>query len=243
MAASEYYHQIPAGNGAGPNPSLASRPHNLSPQPSHFYPQAPPTSNPQPQQAPPPPPYQPVEVPAEKPYRPIDQQCQRNSFSHPQRPPAQVWNAPYNQITPVPHNQDYYPFYPQDPPKHSQYPPQSMYQNPPPHLRPYHAYSSTPNLAQGYSSDPEPRRRRRSRNKSPSRSRAADGFLGAAGGGLIGDLIFPGLGTLGGAVAGYFGGKDYGKHRERRESMNREEQRLWEAKYGKRRHSRQRRYS
>ena len=50
-------------------------------------------------------------------------------------------------------------------------------------------------------------------------------------------MIFPGLGTLGGAVAGYFGGKDYGKHRKRREGLNREEQRQWEIKHGKRSHS------
>jgi hypothetical protein len=60
---------------------------------------------------------------------------------------------------------------------------------------------------------------------------------------LIGDLIFPGLGTLGGAVAGYIGGKDYGKHRKRRESMNREEQKIWEARYGKRGKSGERRLS
>ncbi len=56
-------------------------------------------------------------------------------------------------------------------------------------------------------------------------------------------MIFPGLGTLGGVVAGYFGGKDYGKHRKRKESMNREEQRQWEDRYGKRGHSGERRYS
>jgi hypothetical protein len=56
-------------------------------------------------------------------------------------------------------------------------------------------------------------------------------------------MIFPGLGTLGGAVAGYFGGKDYGKHRKRRESLKEEEQRIWESQHGKRRSSGERRYS
>jgi len=32
-------------------------------------------------------------------------------------------------------------------------------------------------------------------------------FLGASGGAVIGDLIFPGLGTLGGALLGGVGGK------------------------------------
>ena len=67
--------------------------------------------------------------------------------------------------------------------------------------------------------------------------------MGAAGGVLIGDMIFPGLGTLGGAVAGYFGGKDYGKHRKRRESLQRDTQTEWETRHGKRGHSKDRRYS
>ena len=32
-------------------------------------------------------------------------------------------------------------------------------------------------------------------------------FLGASGGAVIGDLIFPGLGTLGGAILGGVGGE------------------------------------
>lgn len=38
-------------------------------------------------------------------------------------------------------------------------------------------------------------------------------FLGAGGGAVIGDLIFPGLGTLGGAILGGVGGHEYGKKR------------------------------
>ena len=34
-----------------------------------------------------------------------------------------------------------------------------------------------------------------------------DGFLGAAGGGLIWDMIFRELGIIGGAMAGYIGGE------------------------------------
>jgi len=95
----------------------------------------------------------------------------------------------------------------------------------------------------GYSSDPEPRRRkekhhserRQSHDKSgrdKSRSTNKDALLGAAGGGLIGDLIFPGLGTVGGALAGWLGGKDYGEHRKYREDKLGREQRSWERKHG-----------
>ncbi len=40
-------------------------------------------------------------------------------------------------------------------------------------------------------------------------------FLGAFGGGAIGDAIFPGLGTLGGALLGGFGGHEVAKSRSR----------------------------
>ncbi|KAF7505757.1 hypothetical protein GJ744_000428 [Endocarpon pusillum] len=243
MAAAEYYHQMPVGNGHQPNPVPISRPQYLSPQPTNVYPQTPPMSSPVPQQPHAPPPYQLVEMPAEKPYLPTDQQYQRNSFSHPERPPISPWNTSYNQPIPPGHDRDYYQKYPPAPQQYSQQPPQPLYHIPPPHLRLYHANASSPNLAQGYHSDPEPHRRRRTRRKSASRSTTADGFLGAAGGGLIGDMIFPGLGTLGGAVAGYFGGKDYGKHRKRRESLHRETQTQWEARHGKRGHSGERRHS
>lgn len=36
-------------------------------------------------------------------------------------------------------------------------------------------------------------------------------FLGAGGGAIIGDCIFPGLGTIGGAILGGLGGHEYGK--------------------------------
>ncbi|KAH9820448.1 hypothetical protein Tdes44962_MAKER05142 [Teratosphaeria destructans] len=41
----------------------------------------------------------------------------------------------------------------------------------------------------------------------------ASTFLGAGGGAIIGDAIFPGLGTLGGAILGGLGGHEYGKQR------------------------------
>jgi len=88
----------------------------------------------------------------------------------------------------------------------------------------------------GYSSDPERHRRKhreRSRRTSDnSRSTKADALIGAAGGGLIGDLIFPGLGTVGGALVGWVGGKDYGKHRKWREDKRDRDQERWERKYG-----------
>jgi hypothetical protein len=221
MAAAEYFNQTSFGNGPQAHPLPDSRPQYLTPQPTPFYPHTSASSNPHSPHSSAPPPYQCVEMPAEKPYRPTDQQYQRNSFSYSERPPPPGWNSPYGQPTPPQNGQDYKPFPPPGPYQYPQHLPQPMHYNPPPHLRPYHANNSSPNLAQGYHSDPEPRRRRRTRRKSTSRSSTADGFLGAAGGGLIGDLIFPGLGTLGGAVAGYIGGKDYGKHRKRKDSHHR----------------------
>ncbi|OAP55390.1 hypothetical protein AYL99_10363 [Fonsecaea erecta] len=120
----------------------------------------------------------------------------------------------------------------------------------PPHHRPHHRPSHSDPSGSGYSSDPEPNRRKhkeRSRRISDhSRSTNADGFLGATGGGLIGDLIFPGLGTIGGALVGWVGGKDYGKHRKWREEKREREQERWEREYGRRSshsHSRSRSHS
>ncbi|KAK5257646.1 hypothetical protein LTR40_009485 [Exophiala xenobiotica] len=127
--------------------------------------------------------------------------------------PSQQLLAPYQHqqnpyVPPEYQNQQSQPYYP-----------------PPPQQYPRPSISNTDlaygGVGGGYLSDPEPHRRKhknRSRRISDnSRSTKADAFLGAAGGGLIGDLIFPGLGTLGGAVVGWVGGKDYGKHRKWRE--------------------------
>lgn len=102
-----------------------------------------------------------------------------------------------------------------------QYPqhPQQSQQNlvPPPGAQP---------MRRRYTSSPY-RDRSRSRSRSRARSRNGGGrpqmhrkkssgfntFLGAGGGAIIGDAIFPGLGTLGGALLGGFGGHEYGKRR------------------------------
>ncbi|ETN43745.1 uncharacterized protein HMPREF1541_02904 [Cyphellophora europaea CBS 101466] len=132
----------------------------------------------------------------------------------------------------------------------------------PSHLNPAAAAATSAvdlSSSSGYSSDPEYRRhkhkhrhghshnhsRSRSRERShsdgrgrrrtseTSRSANADGFLGAAGGGLIGDLIFPGLGTVGGALAGWIGGKGYGERRKGREDRRDKNQYAWETRFGK----------
>lgn len=51
------------------------------------------------------------------------------------------------------------------------------------------------------------------------KSSGVNTFLGAGGGAIIGDAIFPGLGTLGGAILGGLGGHEYGK-RDRRPHSN-----------------------
>jgi uncharacterized protein YcfJ len=111
-------------------------------------------------------------------------------------------------------------------------------------MRPYtNNYQSEASLMSGYSSDPEPHRRRHKHDKKKrrisetSRSAKADGFIGAAGGGLIGDLIFPGLGTAAGALVGWIGGKDYGEHRKSREEQRNKIQEAWDRKYSSRDHS------
>ncbi|EXJ81739.1 hypothetical protein A1O1_07804 [Capronia coronata CBS 617.96] len=107
----------------------------------------------------------------------------------------------------------------------------------------YPPYRSSPNyssvdlgVGNGYSSDPERHRRKHKsqprRISESSRSTNTDGFLGAAGGGLLGDMLFPGLGTVGGALFGWVGGKDYAKHRRWREEKRDRDQERWERKFG-----------
>ncbi|KAF2434998.1 hypothetical protein EJ08DRAFT_645928 [Tothia fuscella] len=77
------------------------------------------------------------------------------------------------------------------------------------------------------------RRHSRSSSRSDSRRRSGshshshkdhkdhkdrDTFLGAGGGALVGDALFPGLGTLGGALFGGWGGRNYGKSRSKSDS-------------------------
>lgn len=59
--------------------------------------------------------------------------------------------------------------------------------------------------------DREPRRRHVERKKSSG----VNTFLGAGGGAILGDMIFPGLGTIGGALLGGVGGHEYGKARDK----------------------------
>lgn len=170
---------------------------------------------------------------------------QRHSFSG-QRPPQQSWNSYGPPTQPQPQyqhrpSQDYG----MPPNVYGSSPSKAQYLAP--HMRPY----AQPNSSQyslengGYSSDPEPHRRRHKHSSrrdsgsdrdmkskyNKSRSTNADAFLGAAGGGLIGDLIFPGLGTVGGAAIGWLGGRDYGHHRKGREDKRAVEQRKWEDKF------------
>ena len=162
---------------------------------------------------------------------------QRSSFSG-QRPPPQYLQPP---------PQQYGPPAPYNPQAYVNHQPRL----PAPHMRPYMHQNYSESALGGYSSDPEQRRRRRkhhdkhhdkTRNRrisESSRSTATDGFLGAAGGGLIGDLIFPGLGTVGGALAGWIGGKDYGEHRKYKEYKRDREEEDWERKWsGERERSR-----
>ena len=136
--------------------------------------------------------------------------------------------APYQQTPYIPQG---YPY--QQPPTFQQV----QYQ-------PRPSYSASDAYGPGYISDPEAHRRKhksRSRRISDnSRSTNTDALLGAAGGSLIGDLIFPGLGTVGGALVGWVGGKDYGKHRKWREDKRDQQQDRWERRFADRSRSRSR---
>ncbi|KIW62394.1 hypothetical protein PV04_10574 [Phialophora macrospora] len=207
-----------------PSPQFGS---NAPPSPYALH-SAPPPSQPQP-----PPPYQPLSNEGKVHFTQGSQLPppgqQRPSLSS---QPTYALNQPNYQANPGQHLAPYPPgpYMPQGPYHQQQHYSQS-------HHRPSHRPSHGDPLKQGYSSDPENHRHRHKnrprRVSDNSRSTNADGFIGAAGGGLIGDLIFPGLGTVGGALVGWLGGKDYGKHRKWREDKREREQERWEKKYHK----------
>lgn len=64
------------------------------------------------------------------------------------------------------------------------------------------------------------------------KSSGVNTFLGAGGGAIVGDLIFPGLGTLGGAILGGVGGHEFGKKRTQSSpSKNRRKGEFYEDEY------------
>lgn len=256
MAAAEYFSNAPV-HQSSPSPyqpTPTSHPQALS-SPS-FNPSRPSV------QAQPPPPYQEQRPGVHFAPTPLELH-QRHSFSGQQRPPQNSWNPPPQQGYGNPYAQQNAALQPyQQHQQHHGTSPLNGNGTPPhrpqylsPHMLPY----ANPNSSQfslenaGYSSDPEPHRRKHKNRhrrdsgearstKSSTRSTNADAFVGAAGGGLIGDLIFPGLGTIGGAAIGWFGGKDYGNHRKGREDKRHKEQRKWEEKHGTQDRSRSRDY-
>ena len=195
---------------------------------------------------------------------------QRHSFSGHQGPPPVAWNHSPQQGYGDPYPPQHmalqpYQQQPHSLPESSVYgtPPQQRPQYLTPHMRPY----ANPNSSHysiesgGYSSDPEHNRRkhkhrhrrdsgetrsretrsRETRSRRPStKSSNSEALLGAAGGGIIGDLIFPGLGTVGGAVAGWIGGKETAHHRHEKAEKRHKEQKKWEEKFGDRHRHRSR---
>ena len=51
----------------------------------------------------------------------------------------------------------------------------------------------------------------RERNE-PHNTKTRDTFIGAGGGALVGNMVVPGIGAMGGALLGGLGGREYGKH-------------------------------
>jgi hypothetical protein len=229
MAAAGYYQVSPPPAQHQTSPTFLappSQPQRASSHSGYVYPQYQQNSN---LQTPPqpflPPPYRPTTTGGSPNLSYAQSPPQRNSFSHPERPNPQTWSQSY---PPPPNSNQQMQYQPQQftPPRHQAHRPS--------YSQPYlHPNQSSDSFTEGYLSDPEPRRRRHSHHKKSrsTRSTATEGFLGAAGGGLIGDLILPGLGTVGGALAGWIGGIEYGEHKKRRDSQLEAKQREWEEKF------------
>ena len=148
-------------------------------------------------------------------------------FEQPGPPPPYTQQNQYPP-PPPPQNQHQQP----RPPQVQVHPPsQAPYFAPPPQagqpgfarLEPKRSHSTPPEDYKHHHHQHHHHSHSHSRSRSRSRSRSGSNdhksrntFLGAGGGALIGDAIFPGLGTLGGALLGGFGGREYSKkHRSR----------------------------
>lgn len=163
-------------------------------------------------------------------------QYQQPTQPYAQRPP-QYNTSPQQQLQnypPHPHNARPIPPYPTDPPPYFAPPQQSTTHLGTP-LRPHRSRSQPPrvrftdqnsdrSLSDSYSdSDSEassPRRLRHHSHHSSSRElthaqrrehKDRDTFLGAGAGALVGDIIFPGLGTAAGILLGGLGGRKYAR--------------------------------
>ncbi|PPJ53370.1 hypothetical protein CBER1_00954 [Cercospora berteroae] len=230
MAAAEYFQ--PGGRPSylqpgPPNQNNASMPQNPpyplsnAPPPYSAFADARPHSQPPPQQRPP--------NPADDIYRPAPPPANAYPPEKSSRPPHQI--------------NDYYHYQQQQQQQQSGYTPQQRYQQQQGYFpaasgsgaqQQIYRDDRKPSTTPGYKPSHSPYResecdRSRSRSRSRSRDRhrkhhdrpqptkkkssGVNTFLGAGGGALIGDAIFPGLGTLGGALLGGLGGHEYGKKR------------------------------
>lgn len=232
MAAQEYYQgSVPQSMPQQPQPPQ-QRPPTLQAPPYPLYDGPPPpysaAQDQRPHSQPPPnqrysssqPGYQPSGLSQQ--YRPPS-----NGYETHQYPPEKVPQQPYPQDGYRPPIQQDYQQRP--PPPSRQHYSQPAYANAPA-VQPY-APTSQPSFRRDSHSHNRRDTSYDSRDRSRSRSRGRDRdyssarklhhqrkkssgvntFLGAGGGALIGDAIFPGLGTLGGALLGGFGGHEYGK--------------------------------
>ncbi|EMC99776.1 hypothetical protein BAUCODRAFT_30179 [Baudoinia panamericana UAMH 10762] len=231
MAAAEYYnpgggggmpqsqgHPTPVQRPPMPQGSMSSLPYPVSDAPppyTLFADQGRPQSHsqPPPMNRPPPSSYAPPPLngyPQDKPdYKP-------NYPPNGQYPP-QPNSVPYPQSQPPP--QQGYPYPNGMPPAMS-----TVYGNnsnqrpgyPPPSVSFQDNYDDYDKRSRSRSRDGR-RHHHHHRHDRPQQDRKKSGgtatFLGAGGGAIIGDLIFPGLGTVGGALLGGLSGHEYGKQR------------------------------
>lgn len=228
MAAAEYYNpggqqQLgpppaqPFQQGGNPNPPY---PMSDAPPPYSEFPQPRPHSQPPPHQRPP----QPNDA-----YRPPPP-----PNGYPQQQPEKNGRPMYfsnNSQPPMPPQQQQYA--PQWQPQPQGYVPLAGT----PAMQQVYGGQQNPGAGRRTSSTPvvRPSRRDESRSRSRSggrhrkhhhhhdrpqmarkKSSGVNTFLGAGSGAIIGDLIFPGLGTLGGAILGGVGGHEYGKGKKDR---------------------------
>lgn len=215
MAAQEYYNSFNTGNfgppaGYPPQQRPPQLHHGAQRPVSQVPSQAPPPYSPYDANAPPVPQMQPHAV-ANGPSQP---------YGGPVRPPQQQTSSYLSADGPTlkpPRSHS-------SPPGHhdSKYMPSKSYSRSPSRSRRRKHSHSRPRDDSYYSSGGYSRERADSydRDRTGYRDKKShkdvDTFIGAGGGALVGDAIFPGLGTVGGLLLGGYGGRKYGQKKEQK---------------------------
>ncbi|KAI9667807.1 MAG: hypothetical protein M1821_000626 [Bathelium mastoideum] len=199
---------------------------SLPPQAQAYYPLPPPQQN----SYPPPPPRQSSYPPPPIQYPPTPQKSSSGPYQQPSFSQSQYLAPSHSSASLAPPNPTL---------KQTRFnlPPSRSHSSPPDEYYDENARSaSRPRGHRHHSHSPRPHSHRHHSHSAaaPKSHKNRDTFLGGGAGAIVGDAIFPGLGTLGGLLLGGWGGYDHARRKEDKRELD---ERWREAGHGGGRHS------